>query len=125
VDYAVPTSPLWWMARQWLRFLTGLVVLAIALGVSQAGVDERRRGQPVEAVPAAAVQVAAVQVAPVSPATVSTVSTVSASEPDLVVVAGSPPVVPQRPAWVRIVSSASVEVVAVGERAPPAAASAR
>jgi hypothetical protein len=29
VDVAVPTNPVWWMARQWLRFLTRLLIPAM------------------------------------------------------------------------------------------------
>ena len=29
MDVAVPSSPLWWMARQWLRFLTRLLIPAM------------------------------------------------------------------------------------------------
>jgi hypothetical protein len=119
VYFAVPTSPVWWMARQWLRFLTGLMIIAVALGVSQISGDERASARSVETIPVAAVE------APVSPDSDAGISIVeSVVEPAAIVVLRAPAAVRQpRPA--HDATPVSVDVSPVGQRAPPAVASAR
>jgi hypothetical protein len=114
MDFAVLTSPLWWMARQWLRFLTGLVIIAAALGVSQPGADQAA-DRPVLVAPAVP-GAAAADAGAVRPSIVEVLV-----EPDSIVVAPAPARARQQ----RPVSTgmpASADVSSAGQRAPPVSA---
>jgi hypothetical protein len=127
VDFAVLTRPVWWLARQWLRFLTGLAIIAVALG------PVRLAAVTVQAAPAVTVDAApaAIGVAPVAgveplrPAIASGVDRTTV-DPDLIV-DRAPIAVPQAPVRVQrpahLAEPASADVAPVGPRAPPAAAS--
>lgn len=116
MDAAALTCPAWWIARHWLRFLTGLAIIAVALGPAR--VEPAVTVPPTPALAAEAVPVAGVE--PQRPA-VAPGEERSIVEPDPIVVAQAPTRVrQQRPAPVAL--PVSMHVSPFGQRAPPASA---
>lgn len=124
MEFAVLTSPLWWIARQWLRFLTGLVIIAAALGVSQPGADQAAADRPAPGAHASGgPAVTSADAASFAVAGVVVEAASSAESAPIVVATVPARVEPQWSAPVAVPASVAVPVSAdvapVGQRAPP------
>lgn len=136
MDVAVLTSPVWWVARHWLRLLTALAVVAAALGpvrLAPAVAAEPTPAAAAQALPTAAAPAPPTVVMPAPPTapvaraasdagtTATTDHIVAEQDP---VAAAQPHARPRQQLPPPVARPASADVAPVGRRAPPPAGTA-
>lgn len=119
MDAAVPTSSMWWMARQWLRLLTGLVALAVALGAVQPDIDFSLRTTTLRASSGEASSAGVASAQADTGGATSGAADITTDQPGPRSLASAPGWVPQRQRPTQLFGPESAVVSPAGQRAPP------